>query len=278
METLEAMIGRGPVRALDRAVRMAARLPALRPPRPRPPRLPPAWALARADRLLATRPELARKLVDRDASRIALARMFRAAGSGGPGRTRRPGRYIPAHTRAGAAELRALLAHARDPAVTQISLVPSRSRRHSPDMVVRRGGRAERVEVSSVTGGGRGYAHRGTGGFRPLTAGEIHDRLVQKALGAQLSDPLMTASMGPVPIGGTVDLVVPPSAMTAGAAGLATAATVIGRDAPAVTRLIVRPWGERPDERSPRPQPIVYERRDATSPWVVRGAPPAAPM
>jgi hypothetical protein len=216
---------------------------------------PPPWAYARAMRLLQRVPELDRKLVDRGRSIDVLAGMFGHAGSGGRAVTTRPGRYLPSRTRGGAGELRALLQHARDPNVTQLSLIPSGTSR-TPDMVARyrpdTGRGVERIEISSVTGGGAGYRDVGRGGFG-ATPAAIAERIVRKARRGQLTRPLVTPAMGVVPPRGTIDIVLPsvPRHVLGRAAGLALR-TLAREGHPGVRRVILRPAGQRP---------VTYRRR-----------------
>lgn len=221
---------------------------------------PPPWAYARAMRLLQRIPDLDRKLVDRGRSIDVLAGMFGHAGSGGRGVTTRAGQYLPSRTRGGAGELRALLRHARDPDVQQISLIPSGTSR-TPDMVARyrpdTGRGVERIEISSVMGSGSGYRGVGQGGFRPVTPADIAERIVRKARRGQLTRPLVTPAMGVVPPRGTIDIVLPsvPRKVLGRAAGLALR-TLAREGHSGVQRLVLRPAGQRP---------VTYVRRPRRS-------------
>lgn len=169
--------------------------------------------------------------------------------------TPRPGKYIPTRVLGAAAELRALLQHAHDPDITAISLVPPRSGSRTPDMVVRyrhgTGRGLERIEITTVTGAGSGYQTRGRGRTRPVTAAEIGATLIRKAQHGQLTRPLSTRDLGPIPPRGTIDIIAPGVSPAVIRRAIAIAAPAIAAAAPGVRRVIVRPGGP----------PIRFRRR-----------------
>src|SRR4051794_3435691 len=134
-----------------------------------------------------------------------LIETFRRTGSGGRPYQARPGQYLPVHTRAAAPELRTIIAFAGRPDVTRIRVVPSQPGQRTPDLVVdRRNGdgvvRPTRVEVTTITGGRRGY--RPTGEHAgPTEVGEIVEAVRRKVRPARGQSQLAVPLAG-VPAGG----------------------------------------------------------------------------
>jgi hypothetical protein len=129
-----------------------------------------------------------------------LVEIFRRTKAGGRRFTPRPGYYIPVHTRAAAAELETLVAFAKNPFVSRIQVVPSRSGQRTPDFVFHlpRGGKG-RFEVTTVTGAKRGYQQTGD----PGTTAEVDDIVaaVRRKLG---SGSQLAVSIPEAPPGGTL--------------------------------------------------------------------------
>ena len=98
-------------------------------------------------------------------ARRAIAEIFRRTASGTRHNTKKPGYFMPAHTRGHAAELRTLVRWSARRSVATITAVPSSSAGRTPDFVVTfKNGWKTRLEVTTVTGARRGYQPRGIGG------------------------------------------------------------------------------------------------------------------
>jgi hypothetical protein len=136
-----------------------------------------------------------------------LIEAFRRAASGGRAWARRPGQYLPVHTRASAPELKTIMDFAKRPDVVGVQVVPSSAAQRTPDLVVQQRGadgvvRPVRVEITTLTGAARGYQPVGDPG-RTTTSGDIADAVRRKVLPSKGQSQLAVPLAG-VPAGGTL--------------------------------------------------------------------------
>lgn len=145
--------------------------PSAEPPKPVRPAAPPRTTPLTARDAAANFQAKCSKC-DQDAATLdALEDIYRRTMSGKRTHTSRPGRYLPTHTRAAAAELDAIRRAQDDPAVRRIRVVPpqgGRGARRTPDLevdvqlpdgsIVTRQGR----EVRTLTGGRARYQPHGS--------------------------------------------------------------------------------------------------------------------
>ena len=170
-------------------------------------------------------PRLGGRLDDSAESRKALADIFRRTSSGTRANAKIPGRFLPTHTRGHASELRTLTDLARRRGVSRITPVPSSTHGRTPDFVVTgRFGRQTRVEVTTVTGSGRGYQGRGIGHAAPPSSDQIARAIEGKVVGRAGRPTQFDADLPGVRRGGILALHLP-GGPAAGAADEAIART-----------------------------------------------------
>ncbi|HYI38294.1 MAG TPA: hypothetical protein VEX39_16940 [Thermoleophilaceae bacterium] len=170
-------------------------------------------------------PRLGGRLDDSAESRRALADIFRRTSSGTRANAKIPGRFLPTHTRGHASELRTLTDLARRRGVSRITPVPSSTHGRTPDFVVTgRFGRQTRVEVTTVTGSGRGYQGRGIGHAAPPSSDQIARAIEGKVVGRAGRPTQFDADLPGVRRGGILALHLP-GGPAAGAADEAIART-----------------------------------------------------
>ncbi len=171
-------------------------------------------------------PRMAGRLDDSAESRKALEDIFRRTSSGTRANARIPGRFLPTHTRGHSSELRTLTDLARRPGVTKITPVPASTAGRTPDFVVTgRGGLKTRVEVTTVTGSGRGYQARGIGRAAAPDANKITRAIESKVVSRAGRPTQFDADLPGVQKGGILALHLPGGSGAAGAADAAIART-----------------------------------------------------
>jgi hypothetical protein len=147
-----------------------------------------------------------------------LTEIFRRASAGGKAYTSRPKHYLPVHTRSAAPELKTLVALSRDPDVQRIEVVPSQAgpgAHRTPDFIVHRRENGKvvptRVEVTTVTGAGRGYRPTAFNQLAPAAitpAAAIEAAVRRKAVPSRGQSQLAVPFAGVAP-GGTLVVHVP---------------------------------------------------------------------
>ena len=117
-------------------------------------------------------------------SRAAFEGIFGRTMSGTRGNASVPGMVNLNHTRGHSSELRTVMDLAADPDVAKITAVPSAKGGRTPDFVVTpKQGQPYRVEVTTVTGGGRGRRPAGSGQARQATQQDVASAIDRKTRG-----------------------------------------------------------------------------------------------
>jgi hypothetical protein len=132
---------------------------------------------------------------------VGIFRHTKAGGRTFTKSTPREGQYLPTHTRAAAAELETLVAFAKNPHISRIQVIPSRSGQRTPDFVFHlpRGG-IGRFEVTTATGAKRGY--QAVGG--PGTPASDVDAVVASVRRKIRGNSQLAVKFNGVPRGGTL--------------------------------------------------------------------------